>query len=151
MSIALTLHLLATIVWVGGMFFAHMAMRPVAAQLLAPPQRLPLLAGVFKRFFLWVWISVAALLVTGYWMVFAIFGGMGGVGLHVHIMSAVGLVMTALFAFLFFVPFRAMLAALTRDDFKEAGKRLALIRMIVATNLLLGIAVTVIAVAGKYF
>ena len=149
MSIALTLHLLATIVWVGGMFFAHMALRPVAAQLLAPPQRLPLLAGVFKRFFLWVWISVALLLGTGYWMVFAVFGGMGAVGVHIHIMSAVALVMTALFAFLYFVPFRAMLAALQRDDFKEAGARLAMIRMIVATNLVLGLGVSVIAVAGK--
>ena len=150
MSIALTLHLLATIVWVGGMFFAHMAMRPVAAQLLAPPQRLPLLAGVFKRFFLWVWISVAILAVTGYGMVFAFMGGMGSVGIHVHIMSAVGLVMMALFAFLYFAPFRAMLAALQRDDFKEAGGRLAVIRMIVATNLVLGLGVSVIAVAGKF-
>ena len=150
MSIALTLHLLATIVWVGGMFFAHMAMRPVAAQLLAPPQRLPLLAGVFKRFFLWVWVSVVILAVTGYGMVFGFMGGMGGVGIHVHIMSAVGLVMMALFAFLYFVPFRAMLAALQRDDFKEAGGRLAVIRMIVATNLLLGLGVSAIAVAGKF-
>ena len=151
MSIALTLHLLATIIWVGGMFFAHMAMRPVAAQLLAPPQRLPLLAGVFKRFFFWVWVSVILLVTTGYWMIFAVFGGMGGVGIHVHVMSAVGLVMIGLFVFLYLVPFRAMLAALGRDDFKEAGHRLALIRAIVATNLVLGIAVTVVAVAGKFF
>ena len=150
MSIALTLHLLATIVWVGGMFFAHMAMRPVAAQLLAPPQRLPLLAGVFKRFFLWVWVSVTLLALTGYWMIFAVFGGMKGVGVHVHAMSGIGLVMIALFVFLYLSPFRAMLSALERDDFREAGNRLALIRVIVATNLLLGIAVTVVAVAGKY-
>ncbi|GAB6040838.1 CopD family protein [Endothiovibrio diazotrophicus] len=151
MSIALTLHLLATVIWVGGMFFAHVAMRPVAAQLLAPPQRLPLLAGVFKRFFLWVWIAVIVLPVSGYWMVFAVLGGMGAVGIHIHIMSALGLVMIGLFVFLYLLPFRAMRAALTRDDFREAGRRLALIRGIVATNLVLGLTVTVIAVAGKFF
>ena len=41
MRIALWLHLLATVVWVGGMFFAHVALRPAVAAL-PPPVRLPL-------------------------------------------------------------------------------------------------------------
>ena len=150
MTVAVTLHLLAAIVWVGGMFFAHMALRPVAAQLLAPPQRLPLLAAVFQRFFVWVWLAIATLLTTGYWMLFAYFGGMGGAGVHIHIMNAVGMVMVALFVFLFSVPFRAMRAALAVDDFKEAGRRLALIRVIVLINLTLGLITSVVAVAGRY-
>ena len=149
--IAVTLHLLATLVWVGGMFFAHMALRPEAAQLLAPPQRLPLMTGVFRRFFLWVWIAVITLLASGYWMVFALYGGFGAVGPHIHIMSGLGLVMVALFVFVFFVPYRAMRKALAIDDFKEAGRRLALIRLIVVINLTLGIVVSSVAVAGRYW
>ena len=40
-SILLLLHLSGVIVWVGGMFFAHFCLRPVAALQLPPPQRLP--------------------------------------------------------------------------------------------------------------
>ena len=58
MGIALLLHALAAVVWVGGMFFAHMALRPVAASLLEPPQRLALWVGVFSRFFPWVFVAI---------------------------------------------------------------------------------------------
>lgn len=39
MPLAITLHVLSAVVWVGGMFFAWMALRPVAASLLEPPPR----------------------------------------------------------------------------------------------------------------
>lgn len=41
MSIALALHVLAVTVWVGGMFFAYMILRPVAASQLQPPNAYP--------------------------------------------------------------------------------------------------------------
>ena len=50
MGVALLLHLLGVVVWVGGMFFAYMALRPVGAAMLEPPQRLSLWAGVFGTF-----------------------------------------------------------------------------------------------------
>ena len=145
-SLTLTLHVLATVIWVGGMFFAHMALRPVAHTLLAPPQRLPLLAAVLGRFFVWVWVAVLALLGSGGYMIHLL----GGAAIYVHVMTALGAVMMTLFAFLFFVPYRALREALGRDDFKEAGRRMALIRAVVAVNLVLGLCTTVVAVAGKY-
>ena len=51
LSVLATLHLLGVVVWVGGMFFAHMALRPAATELLEPPQRLPLLQATLMRFF----------------------------------------------------------------------------------------------------
>ncbi len=33
-----------------------------------------------SRFFRWVWAAVILLLVTGYWMIFSVFGGMAGAG-----------------------------------------------------------------------
>ena len=108
MSLAISLHLLAAVVWVGGMFFAHQVLRPVAVQQLEPPQRLPLWVGVFNRFFPWVWVIVVLLPVTGYWMVFGVFGGMASVGLHVHLMQGLGWLMILLYLHVYFGPFRKL-------------------------------------------
>ena len=67
MSVSIALHLLSVILWVGGMMFAHMMLRPAAVQVLEPPLRLKLWVQVFKNFFLWVWIAIITLLVSGYW------------------------------------------------------------------------------------
>ena len=59
------LHIAAAIVWLGGICFMLFSLRPAAAEQLAPPQRLPLIADVLRRFFMLVWLAVAILLVTG--------------------------------------------------------------------------------------
>ena len=59
------LHLFGIVVWVGGMFFAYMVLRPVAADVLQPPERLRLWNGVFSRFFNWVWLAIGGILVRG--------------------------------------------------------------------------------------
>lgn len=150
MAIAISLHLLAAVIWVGGMFFAYMALRPVAASLLEPQQRLPLWSQTFARFFPWVWVAVITLLVTGLWMVKSVFGGFGNVGLYIHLMTGIGLLMMLLFMHVFFAPYRGIKKALIAEDYPEAGRRLAQIRVIIAINLTLGLIVTVIATAGKY-
>ena len=151
MAIAIALHLLAAVIWVGGMFFAYMALRPAAASLLEPPLRLPLWSQVFARFFRWVTAAVIILPATGYWMVFSVFGGMSGVGLHIHLMQGIGIVMVLLYGHLYFGPYRRMNLAIGKQDWKDAGARLASIRKIVATNLSLGLVVIVIAGSGRYW
>ncbi|HEC18081.1 MAG TPA: hypothetical protein ENI97_01915 [Gammaproteobacteria bacterium] len=150
MFIAIPLHLLASVVWVGGMFFAYMALRPVAASLLEPPQRLPLWSQTFARFFPWVWVSVITLTATGFWMVFSVFDGFASVGSYVHLMAGLGILMMLLFFHVFFAPYRRMKQALANNDLPEAGRRLAQIRVIIGVNLLLGLVVVVIAGAGRY-
>ncbi len=150
MAIAIPLHLLAAVIWVGGMFFAYMALRPVAASLLEPPLRLPLWSQTFAKFFPWVWVAIFTLLATGLWMVFSVFGGFGSVGLHIHLMTAIGTLMILLFAHVFFSHYRRMKQALAANDVPEAGRRLAQIRIIIAINLTLGLIVTVVASAGRY-
>ncbi len=150
MSIALSLHLLAAIIWVGGMFFAHMILRPTAVAQLEPPQRLPLWTGVFNRFFPWVWGAVITLPASGYWIIFGIYGGMGSTPVFVHIMNAIGLVMIALFALLYFGPYQHLRREVAAQNWPEAAKRLDWIRRIVTTNLILGLLTSVVAVAGKY-
>lgn len=150
MVIALPLHILATVIWVGGMFFAYMALRPVAASLLEPPQRLPLWTQVFDKFFPWVWVTIIILPMTGLWMVYSVFGGFGHVGLYIHLMTGIGTLMILLFLHVYFSHYRRMKQALAANDLPEAGRRLALIRFIIGFNLLLGLLVTFIASAGRF-
>jgi len=148
MTVAIALHLLAAIIWVGGMFFAHMALRPAANALLEPPLRLPLMRRVFAGFFPWVWASVAILLATGYWIFLVTFQGKAG--LHVHIMSGLGLVMAAIFAYLWFAPYRHLGRAVDAGDFPAAAPHLAMIRRLIATNLVLGLVTSVLGGTGRY-
>lgn len=150
MPALIALHLLAAVVWVGGMFFAYVALRPVAASLLEPPQRLPLWTQTFQRFFPWVWLAVLALPVTGYLMIFSVFGGMGNIGLHVHLMQGLGWLMILLYLHMYFAPFRRMQRAVAAGDWPTGGAKLAQIRRIVGINLILGLVVTLIGSAGRY-
>ena len=47
-------HVLAAVIWVGGMFFAVLVLRPSAGAL-KPSDRLPLWGRVFGKFFPLVW------------------------------------------------------------------------------------------------
>ena len=60
-----SLHVLAAVIWVGGMFFAWMVLRPAAVSALQAPERLKLWAEVFRRFFRWVWATVLVLPISG--------------------------------------------------------------------------------------
>lgn len=148
MSVALVFHLFGVIVWVGGMFFAHMALRPAAAGLLQPPQRLPLLKGVLDRFFLWVWLSIAAILASGYWIFLGLWSGHAG--LHVHLMQGTGLLMVSIFLFIYFRPYRRMGDALAADDLPAAAVGMALIRKLIGINLIFGLLTSLIAKIGPY-
>jgi len=150
MPLAISLHLLAAVVWVGGMFFAYLALRPVAANLLEPPLRLALWVQVFKRFFPWVWMAVVVLLGTGFWMLFAVFGGMTQVGVHVHLMIALGVVMVLLFMHVYYGPFRRLQQAVIISDWPAGAAKLNQIRKLIATNLILGLLIVVIASSGRY-
>lgn len=146
----LAVHVLAAAAWVGGMFFAYMVLRPSAGPL-DPPLRLTLWGRVFGRFFPWVWAAVAALLVSGYAMVFVGFGGFGNAGAHVHAMQGTGIVMMLLFFHLYFAPWRRFRAAVDASDWPGAGKQLEQIRRIVAINLGLGIVTVLFGATGRYW
>lgn len=150
MSIAITLHLLAVVIWVGGMFFAYMALRPVAASLLEPSLRLPLWSQTFARFFPWVWVAVILLPVTGYWMILYVFGGFSGLALYIHIMQAVGIVMILIFLHVYFAPYQRLRKTVQTGNFGAAGKQLATIRKLIGLNLILGLVLIVVASSGRY-
>lgn len=150
MSIAITLHLLAAVIWVGGMFFAHQVLRPIAAAQLEPPLRQPLWVGVFNRFFPWVWIAFITILVTGYWMLFGVFGGMAKAGVYVHTMHGLGLLMVAIFLYVYFVPFAGLKRAVAEQAWPEGKKHIDRIRDLVGINTILGFLTIAIGAGGRY-
>ena len=51
-DLLLALHLLGAVLWVGGMGFALLVLRPAAHEVLQAPERLALAQAAFRRFFL---------------------------------------------------------------------------------------------------
>ena len=148
--IASVLHVAAVVIWVGGMFFAYGCLRPVAAAQLEPPARLTLWAGVFERFFPWVWAAIIAILASGFWLIFGALGGMGAAGVHVHIMLGLGSLMMLIFLHVFFAPYRRLTRAVAARDWPAGGKALSQIRILVGINTVLGLLTTLVGAGGRY-
>jgi uncharacterized membrane protein len=144
-TVLLLLHILSAVVWVGGMFFAHQMVRPSVGPL-EPPVRLALWRRIFQRFFSWVWIAIALLLLSGLAM-----QSLGIDGLHVHIMEGLGLVMMLAFAHLYFAPWKRFRRAVDGADFPTAAVQLNQIRRIVEFNLALGLLVVAMGATGRYW
>lgn len=149
-SIALALHALAAVVWVGGMAFAWGILRPVAGAVLSGRDRQRLWRGVFARFLPLVWVSVVVLLATGYYLLFAVFGGFAHSGVHIHIMHLFGLIMAAIFVFLWFGPWMRFRQAVDVDDAESGARELARIRRLVGINLLIGLVVVAVGAGGRF-
>lgn len=149
MSISIALHSLAAVIWVGGMFFAYLCLRPSVGAL-DPPARCRLWRESLGRFFSFVWACVAILLLTGYAMIGMGFGGMAKVGVHVHVMQGLGILMMLLFAHVQFGPFRKLKQAVAAQDWPEAGTQVGRIRPVVAINLALGLVVVAVASGGRW-
>jgi uncharacterized membrane protein len=150
MIVGLAFHIVAAVIWVGGMFFAYAALRPGIGAL-EPAVRLPLWHRVFSRFFPWVWLSIAALLASGFSMVFLGFGGFATVGAYVRVMMALGIVMMVIYTYLYFVPWQRFRRAVSTGDWPAAHKHLSQIRLLIGLNLVLGLATVVIGASGRYY
>lgn len=146
----LALHLLAAIFWVGGMAFAYFVLRPAAGPLEAA-MRLPLWRRVFGTFLPWVGAGIVVLLGSGYAMLSLSFGGFAAAPIYVNVMQGLGILMVLLYLHLYFAPWKRFRAALDRGTLLVAAQNLNQIRIIVAINLVLGIATVVVGGTGRYW
>ena len=139
-------HVLAVVLWVGGMAFAHFFLRP-SLPLLEPPQRLRLMRAVLQRFFGAVLVAVGLVLGSGLWMIGRVArqAAQGGARFDWPpswvLMTALGLLMIAIFGHIRFVLYRRFAAAMDREDLPASAAALARIRRWVSVNLALGVGV----------
>jgi uncharacterized membrane protein len=148
-ALMLFLHVLAVVVWVGGMWTLHLAVRPAAVELLQPAQRLPLMSAVLGRFLAWALLAVLLTLVSGVAMMAG--GGVRGMHPSVHLMALLGLVMALIYAWVRWGLYPKLKAAVATQDWPAAGARLDAIRRLVATNLVLGVITIAVATVGRAF
>jgi uncharacterized membrane protein len=113
--------------------------------------RLLLWERVFSRFFPWVWTSVATLLASGLGMIFWAYDGFAAAETYVHVMLGIGLLMMAIYAHLYFVPWHRLRRAVALANWAEAGVQLGVIRRIVAVNLTLGLITVAIGASGRFW
>ncbi len=134
-DIALLLHLIGAIVWLGGMAFVLFALRPAAFATLEPPLRPRMLLAALENFFPLVWGSIVLLLASGALM----FARAGAAAPHGwHAMLGVGIVMTAIFGHIHFGPFRHARRAALAEDWPGLGRALQRIHQRVQLNFALG-------------
>jgi uncharacterized membrane protein len=139
-SWVLAVHILCAVLWVGGMAFALMVMRP-ALGTLEPAQRVALHVPILRRFLLIVWHAMPLILISGFAMVPGLYGGFANLPWAVNLMMLGGIVMAIIFLILFFGPWREMRAA-------PAPGPLDRIRRLITVNLWLGFVVVILGALG---
>jgi uncharacterized membrane protein len=143
-----TVHFLAVVVWVGGMFFAHVCLRPAVA-LLEAPMRLRLLHAVFRRFLLVVAVAALAVLVSGFWMTKLAAQSGFGMPWQWSAMAAIGVLMVIIFVVIRFLLYAGLDRAVAGGDWSAARSAVVKIRQAVLVNLVLGLAtIVMVGLAG---
>ncbi|HXA23854.1 MAG TPA: CopD family protein [Acetobacteraceae bacterium] len=137
----LAVHVLCAVIWVGGMFFAYVVLRP-SLSVLEPIQRIALHTQVFRRFFLIVWHVMPLILISGFAVLFLFYGGIAGVGWNVNVMMLLGLIMSAVFVLIVFGPYARFRRTTDRATAVACIDR---IRKLIGVNLVLGIVTVVVA------
>ena len=140
------LHVIAAVVWVGGMIAMRFAAHQAFLQIGEPVQRLPMVSKALKRLFLLVMPFVLILAATG--AVLTIGYGIKHTDFHylTHIKEGIWTIM--------FINLAAMMIrrskadkAMAMGDYKKAGALLGLIgRFMVPVNIALGLAAIVVGV-----
>lgn len=137
-------HLVAAILWMGGMAFMLLALRPAALAVMDPQSRARLMGAVWQRFFLIVIVSIVALFTTGTNLYTTAFRaakaatGSGSVPLGWNLMLVIGIVMMLIFGHIYFAGFGKFKRAVAAAEWPVAAKAAAQVQTLVMANFVLG-------------
>ncbi len=134
------LHLLCAVLWVGGMFFAYVVLRP-SLSAIETSQRMLLHTQVFRKFFLVIWHVMPLIIITGFAML-GFIGGLADARWQIHTMLGLGLLMAAVFLAIFFGPYRQFRRTTDRN---RMASSLDNIRKLIGVNLILGLLTVIVA------
>jgi len=136
-------HLLAIVVWIGGMAFTLFCLRP-AARVLEPPARVTLMHAALGRFFAIVTVAAVVAFASGAAMLViarsaAVRAGLAfNMPLDWYAMIVLFFVMLAVFVHLRGVLFRQLAAAVAAGRWADGAAALNAIRWEVSINLVIG-------------
>ena len=142
----LAVHVLCAVIWVGGMFFAYLVLRP-SLSVLDAPQRLLLHTQIFRRFFLVIWHVMPLILLTGFAVLFGVFGGPATAQWNVQAMMGLGIIMSAVFVVIVFGPYARFRR--TTDRARMAAN-IDAIRKLIGLNLVLGLVTVFLAALSQF-
>ena len=137
-------HLACAIVWMGGMAFMLLALRPAAMATMEAQPRARLMVAVMQRFFLAVCIAIVGLLATGGHLYSSTFRaskaarGAGVVPLGWDFMAGIGVLMFLIFGHIYFAGFKKFKRAVAAAEWPVAAKAAGQIHLLVITNFCLG-------------
>ena len=138
-ALAQFIHILAVVLWIGGIVFMDGFLAPALRRAMTQAEpRARLLYVLFRNFFAAIWGAGAALVVTGYGMVW-LRGGFGALSPAQWVMVILGSAMVVLALYIFFVPFLRMRAAVLRADWGAACTQAAQIRLLSTVNIVLAV------------
>ena len=149
MTIVFPLHVVATIVLFGGLFFGLAVFRPIARDL-DVETALSLWQQMLSRFFAWGWVSLLLILVTGIGMVFLKFGGFSGVPMIHRGNMVIGIPAIVLFGYLFVGPWQRYRRTMSRRDWNAAQREIRRVRVVMSIILVLGLVASVVSAVGRY-
>jgi len=145
------LHLLATVIWIGGMAFNIWVLRP-SLTVIEPTKRVKLVGETLKRFIYFAWLSIALLIVTGVFLGRTTSGTLlstnyGIILVTKHATVIAMAIIVAVISFLLFPKLKTFLSELKAETSKKEelspelvkilGKTVSLVKL----NLTLGILV----------
>jgi len=148
-----TAHLLAIIVWIGGMVYTRYFLGPAAASL-DPETRARLMQQTLGRFFRVVTPASAIALVSGVWMLgrvakgAIISGNPFSMPLEWAVMAGLGFLMVGIYLLIRFVLYKRLVEDVGSGNWDAAGKSLSTLRNWVGTNMLIGLIIVVVMGVG---
>ncbi|HEU0198580.1 MAG TPA: hypothetical protein VFQ88_15380 [Nevskiaceae bacterium] len=149
MSIAVVLHALAAVCWIGSVFLAGLWLRP-AADGLDRAARQRLWIASFRNFLPWVVLAVAVLLISGLYVAAATPGWTrADVLLHVALGVMLTLLVVVLTVRVYSAPFARLRRCVERADVAAAEHELASFRWLAAVAVCLGLAGLLIGALGS--
>ena len=150
-GLVLAIHILAVIIWLGGLFFLVVVLGPSAKSLdaAAAPS---FWHRTLSHSLAWGWVSLVAIVGTGVALVFLVFGGYGGHVPNIHrVNMAIGIPAIALYGYTSLMPWRQFGHAARSNDRVVAAKKLHQVRTLLATILVLALSAAFMSALGRYY
>jgi uncharacterized membrane protein len=147
--LAFPIHVVAIIVWLGGLFLLAVVLGPTTGAM-DPAARAALWHRLLSRFFAWGSTSLAVIVATGIAIVQLRFGGFSNMPAIHRWNMIVGLPAIGLFAYARLGPWRACRRAIADRDWTSAEHNMSRIRALFGIVLALGLVASVASAAGRF-